>query len=116
MHHYITSNRFGIDVDAPEICLSFTWPGLCLINNAMVDMLYVKQSRGHCLLDADERLRISVYDYDFGVWDVEGVCMSICLVFTHFSRFDNGMPRRQTTKRFRVCSNPPLCNQTFATT
>ena len=74
MHHYITSNRCVLDVDAPEICLSCTWLGLCLINNAMADMLYVKQSRGHCL-DADERIRISVYDYDFGMWDAVHVHM-----------------------------------------
>ena len=26
------------------------------------------------LLDADERIRISVYDYDFGMWNARGVC------------------------------------------
>ena len=79
MHHYITSNRFGIDVDAPVIRLL---PGL-VPNNTLLNRL----SNNHAIIDADERIRISVYDYDFGMWDAKGLCMSICLV-VYFSRFD----------------------------
>ena len=64
-----------------------------------------------CSLDADERIRINVIDYDFGMWDVSGF-------FVHVELFSNLLlyvPRYQKLNEFCVCSIAPSRKQTVAT-
>lgn len=57
-------------------------------------------------LDADDRIRISVYDYDFGMWDVTGVCPYGR--FEQFSKCVHDMVWLQNLKQFCICSKCPM--------
>ena len=55
-------------------------------------------------LDADERVRISFYDHDFGMWDAAGYIhmLGACSTFiTYYIKFDGDL----------FHSNPPVCNR-----